>query len=525
MGNRAVLTTTTAFTNVMATGYQYDAANRLLVSASPGHSVSYGWDERGNLTSDGVFTYTTNAAGHLVRAQSITATLHYTYTADGLRVAQSSNGTLTTFAWDWAAPVPEVLRAGEVRYLVGAETLGEWDGAWAYYLPDALGSVRQAVDGAGALLRVRAWEPYGVELALSGAEGMGEAQAGLGFTGEWYDPGLGMVYLRARWYDADVGRFTQRDIWEGNLYYPVSLNAWLYVYANPINLLDPSGRYVDQSERQHLELLKQDYLDSAARHNRIPTMDNNGFAALIAATILDEPEAGWQERLAAHVGSIVSGHYLEKAREAGDWCLFFRYLLNLEIPDVHPMWALASVGIGNIKLYTAANIWRGRICRVSPDGSEECIEAHVSPLQLTERYLGPERQIDIPNPFETTCENGVCESYDPSEITAAYVELEYQLFTQDRVNIEYAAAILEQGAVRALSLGLKPSAFNSVTWYKRGVQTNREIREGWGSGGQGGSAIFVLDNIPNVLEVWGLSTTWSLASEPQYWYWRRELGW
>jgi len=54
--------------------------------------VPYTWDARGNLTGDGVFTYTYSAAGQLVRAQSVTATLGYTYTADGLRVAQSSNG-------------------------------------------------------------------------------------------------------------------------------------------------------------------------------------------------------------------------------------------------------------------------------------------------------------------------------------------------------------------------------------------------------------------------------------------------
>ncbi len=241
VGNRTAYTATTPLAGTVVTTYTYDAANRLRVSASPGHLVSYGWDARGNLTYDGVFTYTYDAAGHLVRAQSITATLHYTYTADGLRVAQSSNGTLTTFAWDWAAPVPEVLRAGEVRYLVGAETLGEWAAAWAYYLPDALGSVRQAVDGAGALQWVRAWEPYGVELALSGAEGIGDAQAGLGFTGEWYDPGLGMLYLRARWYAPGIGIFSSPDPFPGLQIQPRSMHPYLYALDNPIHLTDPTG--------------------------------------------------------------------------------------------------------------------------------------------------------------------------------------------------------------------------------------------------------------------------------------------
>ncbi|MBC7228077.1 MAG: hypothetical protein H5T61_12755, partial [Thermoflexales bacterium] len=111
-----------------------------------------------------MFTYTYNAAGRLVRAQSITATLVYTYTADELWVAQSTSGTLTTYAWDWASAVPELLsqstNSQSTTYLIGHETLG-WaeGGGWRYILPDVLGSVRQVADGAGAVVSAREWEP------------------------------------------------------------------------------------------------------------------------------------------------------------------------------------------------------------------------------------------------------------------------------------------------------------------------------------------------------------------------------
>ena len=72
----------------------------------------------------------------------------YTYTADGLRVAQAVDGAVSTFAWDWASGVPELLSTDGTRYLVGHETLGAWDGAeWTYALPDALGSVRRRWTG------------------------------------------------------------------------------------------------------------------------------------------------------------------------------------------------------------------------------------------------------------------------------------------------------------------------------------------------------------------------------------------
>ncbi|MBC7228083.1 MAG: LysM peptidoglycan-binding domain-containing protein [Thermoflexales bacterium] len=174
-----------------------------------------------------------SGAGRLVQAASVTATLAYAYTVDGLRVAQSVDGAETTFAWDWAAPVPELLVAGNTRYLVGHETLG-WaeGGGWRYILPDALGSVRQTVDVSGAVVSAREWEPYGEEV--------GGAQAGLGYTGEWWDAEVGLLYLRARWYQPSTGRFTQPD--------PFGLPA-LYAYASddPVNRVDPSG-YIDWAQ-------------------------------------------------------------------------------------------------------------------------------------------------------------------------------------------------------------------------------------------------------------------------------------
>jgi len=175
----------------------------------------------------------------MVRAESVTATLVYTYNAAGLRVAQSVQSapeSVATFAWDWASGLPEMLATGNTLYLVGHETLGQYVGsAWTYYLPDALGSVRQATDGAGAVVSAREWSPYGEEL--------GGTQAGLGYTGECFDGDVGMVYLRARWYEPGVGRFTRRDPWEGKQDEPQTLHAYIYTHDDPVNFTDPTGRW------------------------------------------------------------------------------------------------------------------------------------------------------------------------------------------------------------------------------------------------------------------------------------------
>lgn len=61
-------------------------------------------------------------------------------------------------------------------------------------------------------------------------------------------------YLRARWYDSGrIGRFTQRDSWEGNYNQPQSLNGWSYVVGNPVRYVDPSGYMPIDFPRKEIE--------------------------------------------------------------------------------------------------------------------------------------------------------------------------------------------------------------------------------------------------------------------------------
>lgn len=74
--------------------------------------------------------------------------------------------------------------------------------------------------------------------------------------------------------------------------------------------------------------LRQAFLDSAARHNRLPYMDNNAFAALVATIIVGErrigripPGNGIQqtiEDIVVSTGCVVSGNYVKEAWEDKD---------------------------------------------------------------------------------------------------------------------------------------------------------------------------------------------------------------
>jgi RHS repeat-associated protein len=62
------------------------------------------------------------------------------------------------------------------------------------------------------------------------------------YCGQYYDTESGTFYLRARYYDPALGRFTQQDSWSNsNTGDPLSLNLYSYCKCNPIIYVDLSG--------------------------------------------------------------------------------------------------------------------------------------------------------------------------------------------------------------------------------------------------------------------------------------------
>jgi RHS repeat-associated protein len=157
--------------------------------------------------------------------------ISYVYNGDGVLVQAGT----TAYTLDLAAPLSQVLHDGSASYVYGnrAERLRAAGGDW--YVPDALGSVRATLDGAGNVLATTSYDPWGLPHA--------GAIAPFGFTGEVQDA-AGMVYLRARWYDAGSGRFGVRDPFAGWPETPYSQHEYQYAYAAPTVYTDPSGRCV-----------------------------------------------------------------------------------------------------------------------------------------------------------------------------------------------------------------------------------------------------------------------------------------
>jgi len=214
------------------TTYGYDDANRM--TSVNGFTIS--WDSNGNLRNNGVNTYTYNGENRLIAYSNGTDTYEYTYNGLGDRLSQIVNGVVTNYTLDLNAGLTQVLNDGTNSYLYGLSRIAEnQGGAIEYSLGDALGSVRQLVNGDGEVTLSKSYDPFGNNL-LS----IGTSETAYGYTGESTDAN-GLIYLRARYYNPEQGRFITRDTWEGGVYAPNSLNRFAYANNDPVKNSDPSG--------------------------------------------------------------------------------------------------------------------------------------------------------------------------------------------------------------------------------------------------------------------------------------------
>jgi RHS repeat-associated protein len=188
-------------------------------------------------------TYTWNDENRLVAVQTADGkAIGYTYNTDGIRVSSTVDGATTQYLVDSNRDYAQVLEeyvdgVRSVSYVYGRDLIAqERSSLTSFYLVDGLGSTTALTDARGNVTDTYSYEAFG---ELEGRSGSTENQ--YLFAGEQFDENVDTYYLRDRYYDSSVGRFTKRDSYEGKQNQPLTLHKYVYVHDNPINLVDPTG--------------------------------------------------------------------------------------------------------------------------------------------------------------------------------------------------------------------------------------------------------------------------------------------
>ena len=131
-----------------------------------------------------------------------------------------------------------------------------------YYLTDEQGSVRYVLDAAGNVQNDYRYDAFGQ--CIAGYENIPNR---LRYNAQIEDDLTGLYYLRARYYNTGIGRFTQEDV-----IYNDGLNLYAYCGSNPIGYGDWDGY---KKQPVPFKMGKYDYSDINSIGHLIGYLDKN----------------------------------------------------------------------------------------------------------------------------------------------------------------------------------------------------------------------------------------------------------
>lgn len=106
-----------------------------------------------------------------------------------------------------------------------------------YLYTNPQGTVLAEADAQGNVTQAFDYRPYG-------AQALGIPLEGPGYTGHVNDADTGLVYMQARYYDPEIGRFLSRDPAGISVGDTFGVNRYVYANNNPHGYVDPDGEAI-----------------------------------------------------------------------------------------------------------------------------------------------------------------------------------------------------------------------------------------------------------------------------------------
>ena len=197
------------------------------------------YDKQGNTlkeeTTSGTNSFEYNTLNQQVKAITKDGnTLVNRYDAEGLRYEIEENEKLTKFIFHNDEVLVETDESDKAisRFIRGYDVVAAdvKDGRY-YYSVDEQGSTEFITDVAGKVRNEYRYDAFGNVLKTKE-----DIHNRITYTGQQFDKVTQQYYLRARFYNPIIGRFTQEDSYRGD-----GLNLYSYCVNNSVIYYDPSG--------------------------------------------------------------------------------------------------------------------------------------------------------------------------------------------------------------------------------------------------------------------------------------------
>ena len=276
--------------------YSYNGENEI-ATASTG---SFAFDNNGNQTNspDGAASWDTR--DRLLSYRGTT----YTYDPTGKRRSVSDGTTSREYILD-ARGMGHVLAEREngtlkYRYVQGAGLTLRIDVANGnvehFYHFDYRGSTVAMTDDTVGITHAYSYLPYGEQVREVELD-----DQPFTYVGRYgvMDEGDDLYYMRARYYEAESGRFMSEDpVWHENLY--------PYADGNPVTMVDPNG-----GNATFVESLKSDFALFRRGFRAVPRAYNEGMELSIQ----------YAEEAREHYASLLEDHYSKPKSEQSAFAL------------------------------------------------------------------------------------------------------------------------------------------------------------------------------------------------------------
>lgn len=257
--------------------------------------------------------------------------------------------------------------------LKGIEGRKNGNDATAYFMKDAHGNVISLFGPNGTALANYEYDIWGNQMQ----EDASTFDNPFRYCSEFLDEESGLIYLRARYYNPNTGRFTQEDTARDGL------NWYIYAGNNPVIFVDPTGKEKEGDvEKYGLNSLKYRLLVALGNAWRNGPEENRGRIEAVADKLRDFDDNSFTRALLINDqdgasfkddGTLAPGHNaVLLVNSKGESLLFSYYPIDQTVPAVFSEHAELRIGVldnAQTSDFLYGNGWTPRL--IATDGDIE----------------------------------------------------------------------------------------------------------------------------------------------------------